>query len=483
MKKQIILTACFIAVLNGLFSCKKAFLEVVPMGKIVAKTTDDYDKLMNSRDFYYYRTEAGWVEPVLMGDEVAAEANYFGSEYIQQQLFKWAGNIYRLDDGEPLTMKLMLKNMYTCNKIIAEVMASEGGSEDRKTVLQAEAKATRAWLHFQFINYYAKPYFAATASSDPGFPVIDKASTTDEQYARASVQEVYDFIIKDLKDAVAVLPVQVPAMRTRMCRPAAEGLLGKVYLFMGRYHDALPLLNDAFTNLESSGRVTLYDYNKTFGPGGSFLPVDEYNGPHSPFNNYNDLTEDICTKFFAASVAYSGVVLAPSAQELFSPGDLRLNFYTNRNPDGSPNASGRIRKYGTNYSRFGLQLAELYLMRAECRARLGDLQGAKTDLEILRRHRMPVGEAVVPNEIAGDQAALIPFIIEERVREFAMEGHRWFDMRRLSVDPLFAGKVITHTVYNSDNSTTVYTLKQPERLVLRFAPYIMSANPGMPDNP
>lgn len=484
MNKQIIRAFFCITLISGTAACKKDFLKVVPMGMLIAKNTDDYDKLMNSRDFYYYRTEASWVEPVLMGDEIAAEADYFQSGYVlQEQLFQWADNIYRMDDGEPLTLKLALQNMYTCNKVITEVMKSTGGTEEKKAALLAEAKATRAWLNFQFINYYAKPYLASTASSDPGFPIIDKADATVMEYSRASVQAVYDFIIKDLKDAIGALPVRVPAIRTRMSRPAAEGLLGKVYLFMGRYNDALPLLEAAFTDLKLSEQVTLYDYNLTFGPDGSFLPIDDFSGPNSPANNYNDLTEDIVTKFFAASVAYSGVVLAPSAAALFEPGDLRLKFYTTNNPDGSPNAYGRLRKYGTSYSRFGLQLSELYLLRAECKARLNDLPGATDDLEILRRHRMPVNDAPVPGNVAGDQAALIKFIIDERTREFAMEGYRWFDMRRLSIDPLFAGRPITHTIFKSDNSTTVYTLKQPERLVLRFAPFIMNANPNMPNNP
>jgi hypothetical protein len=96
---------------------------------------------------------------------------------------------------------------------------------------------------------------------------------------------------------------------------------------------------------------------------------------------------------------------------------------------------------------------------------------------------MPVADAVVPSAIAGDQTALIKFIIDERIREFALEGYRWFDMRRLSVDPIFAGMTFTHTMYNADGTTTVYTLRQPDRLVMKFPKNITDANPNMPDNP
>ena len=65
-----------------------------------------------------------------------------------------------------------------------------------------EAMAGRAWTYFLLINYYGKPYSAATAATDPGFPIIQVADVTTTTFTRASVQEVYDFIIKDLTTAI-----------------------------------------------------------------------------------------------------------------------------------------------------------------------------------------------------------------------------------------------------------------------------------------
>jgi peptidoglycan/xylan/chitin deacetylase (PgdA/CDA1 family) len=131
----------------------------------------------------------------------------------------------------------------------------------------------------------------------------------------------------------------------------------------------------------------------------------------------------------------------------------------------------------------GLQLPDLYLLSAECKARLNDLQGATADIETLRKNRMPATDAAVPATIAGDQTTLIRFIFDERVREFAAEGYRWFDMRRQSVDPLFAGQVFTHTLHKADGTIVTYTLKQPNRLTLQLPPTLVNANPGMPNNP
>jgi hypothetical protein len=293
-------------------------------------------------------------------------------------------------------------------------------------------------------------------------------------------------MIQDYKDALESI-AERPAIVTRMSRPAVEGLLGKLYLFMGQYNDALPLLKEAIAHVTANGQTSFYNYNQTFATGGSFLPIDANSGPTSPGQMVTDVKEAVVSRIFNVGqytqYSNSGLVLTPQAAALYGPSDLRLKFYTTRNPDFTQNAGGRLRKYGVQYARFGLQLADLYLLSAECKARLNDLSGAEADLLTVRKNRMPEADAAIPTAVAADQHALIKFIIEERIREFALEGYRWFDMRRLSVDPLFAGISFTHTMYNADGTTTVYTLQQPNRLTMMLPRNMTDANPDMKNNP
>lgn len=483
-----------------LVSCSKDFLDQVPLGSQVASSTSDYDQLMNSPDFYYYKG-GNWLTPELMGDDVAAEGPFFNQGSVtMQRLFQWQDVIYPANEGvEPVDLSTQLANLYTVNKIINEVMGSTGGTDSQKISLRAEALATRAWLNFQFICFYGKPYQVSSAATDPGWPIIKIADIAVQNYTRASVQQVYDFILQDLDTAILSLPI-TPKIRTRMSRSAAEGLKGKVLLFMGRYSDALPEFNAAFSDLATSGDVVLYDYNVTMAPGGSFQPFSPFNGPNGPGNNQNDLTEAVILKVFfngpmqsvgasgsqnAGVLGNNGLVLTPQTAALYDPSDWRLQLYSPTFLNNTPNPSGRLRKYGISFSRFGLQLSELYLLSAECKARLNDLSGAVTDVGALRVTRLPPAAAGVPPAVASDQLSLIKFIIDERTREFAAEGYRWFDMRRLSVDPLFAGQTFTHTMYNDDstNSTTSYTLRQPQRLTLQLPQAFINANPGMQNNP
>lgn len=481
MNKRMIVLLCGITWLMGFTACRKDFLEVVPQGKLIAKTAEDYSKLLNNPDLYFYNFSGSWEMQIMMGDELAAEAlNLKRGTLEVQRLFQWADDIYMPANTLPQLLGTKVQNLYAINKVIQEVANATEATAEQKKALRAEALTARAWEHLQLINFFGKPYQAATAATDPGFPLMTAADVNVSKFPRATVQQVYDLIISDLTSAIDDLPLKV-AYKNRVSRAAARGLLGKVYVFMGRYSDALPLLNAAMEDVAAAGNVRLYDYNKTLAAGGSFMPIDPITGPKGPGNNFNDQTEDILTRIFLNGT-FSGsefVIISPQTAVLYGTTDLRRSLYTSSGTAGA----GRLRKYGVRYCRSGLQLQDLYLLRAECMARLNDPAGAIADVETLRRNRMPAADAPVPADLAGDSKALVKFIIDERIREFAAEGSRWYDMRRLSVDPLFAGITFQHTLYKEDGTTTVYTLNQPNRLVLRLPPALLNANPDMQDNP
>lgn len=473
----------------GLVSCKKDFLHIVPQGAQIAVTTNDYSLLMNDAGLSQYTYAGGWQGQAIMGDEMAAESSKFNAAILPAQAaFRWDDQIFQVADIDWST-QLWLANLYQLNKVINEVSQSTGGSDQQKKAILAEAQASRAWVYFQLINFYGKPYQASSAGADPGFPIILTADITVTKFTRSSVQEVYDFIIKDFTAAIANLPVN-SVSGIHFNKAAAEGLLGKVYLYMGKNAEALAQFNAAFNdNAARSVPAVLYDYNTAFAAGGKFTPISD-NGPNnSPGFNHNDFTESIVSKsFYNYTLSGNGFgndafVLAPQAAALFGSSDLRLKFYAPQFPYNEPNPSGRLRKYAVEYSQFGLQISELYLLRAEVKARLNDLPGAVTDVEMLRKNRMPSADASIPVTVAGNQTALIKFVFDERLREFAMEGYRWFDMRRNSVDPIFSGQTYTHTLFNNaDNTVTTYTLR-PVRLTLKLPLSLTTANPDMVNNP
>ena len=464
--------------LTGQVSCEKSFLEVVPKGKLIAQQTSDYDLLLNNSLLLTLVTSA----PMVMGDEVAAIDPYFTSAELRtQRLFRWDDVIYEADEKADEMISNM-ENIYLFNKIINEVMDSDGGTESQKKELRAEALAGRAWINFLMINYYGKPYNASTSMNDPGFPIILESDITGSNYTRATVEEVYNFIIDDLTKAIPDLSSM--KYRSRMSKPTAEAILGKVYVYMGKFEEALQLFNDAFADLnDATEEIGLYDYNVAFSPGGAFFPVNPAFGPTFPVGPYNKESMYAKESINPWAFVQNEILLTPQTMGLFGSTDQRLKLYSSTYFPFGFVPPGFKKKKGPITPQIGFALPELYLLRAECKARLNDLTGAVDDLETLRKNRMPAEDAVVPAEIAGQKMDLLQFIMDERIREFALEGYRWFDMRRLSVDPLFANATYTHVLYSSTGEPEeTYTLR-PERFVLRFPQSVIDQNPGMENNP
>ena len=72
-----------------------------------------------------------------------------------------------------------------------------------------------------------------------------------------------------------------------------------------------------------------------------------------------------------------------------------------------------------------LRLAEQYLIRAEANIKLGNIQDAAADVDVIR-HR-----AGLPNTIASTAPSLLAAIQRERRAEFFTEwGHRWLELKR-----------------------------------------------------
>lgn len=457
-----------VLLLAGMASCKKSFLEVKPKGKVIAERTYHYDQMLNHLDLINMGTGMG---QVLLGDEIAAiEPRWTASTtYRERQLFKFEPDMYMADENA-IETTTPVKSLYIYNKVLNEVMESTEGSEAQKKSIRGEALVGRAWVNFLFVNYYGKPYDPATAATDIAFPLITKADINQTDFPRATVQQMYDLIISDLTAAIPDITSIGVTHPARMSQVAARGLLAKVYVFMGKYAEALPLLNQAIENVAlSTFGTTLLDYNTSF-PG---------------FPNANIDMENIISKYtfnsWVGSTA-STFYLTPAATALYGATDVRFTKWFDTKT--YPNGVKIIKRKGSYSSYLGLRVPELYLLRAEVKARLNDLPGAVADLEYFRKRRMPVAAATVPPAAAAAKLPLLQFIMEERIREFAMWGYRWFDMRRLSVDPLFTTPVYKHDVYaETGEIKESFTLDAPKRFVLRIPPKILAENPGMPDNP
>jgi len=107
----------------------------------------------------------------------------------------------------------------TCNTVINNAPSGDGVNADEIKVLTAEAKTIRAFMHLTLATYFGSiPLCTAEVGETNYSPV------------RNSLQEVYNSIIKDLKEAAADLDVQpYDGNNARVTKKTALGLLARAY--------------------------------------------------------------------------------------------------------------------------------------------------------------------------------------------------------------------------------------------------------------
>ena len=131
------------------------------------------------------------------------------------------------------------------------------------------------------------------------------------------------------------------------------------------------------------------------------------------------------------------------------------------------------------YSTVGLRTAEIYLILAECQARLGDLSGAMSTLSTLRKNRI-VGYD--PSTATANSAKeVMDQIITERRKELLFGFHRFWDLKRLNTEPEYA-KTITRVfpVLTTTVAQQTYTLRPDSRLyIIPFPKSARERNPNL----
>lgn len=90
----------------------------------------------------------------------------------------------------------------------------------------AEAKFFRGWAYFELVSMWGPVPLYTT-----------EVTTPDKFQPRAAEDKVYGQIIQDLKDAAAGLPPTTPDLG-RATQPAANAILGRVYMQKGDYASA-----------------------------------------------------------------------------------------------------------------------------------------------------------------------------------------------------------------------------------------------------
>lgn len=351
-----------------------------------------------------------------------------------------ASDFYYLDDSDWATRNELTRENYTwhsnvqfnswlgdysrinyCNIVLEKVKSANLGGmvEEDRGYIAGTAHFFRGFVLFQLANLYSPVYELGKNEGKLGIPLRIEADFNINT-VRASLEETFDQIISDFKSAAYSLPV-VSQFLTRPTRPTAYAALARTYLIMGDYKQA-SLYADSCLAI----RGDLIDYND--------LDVKA----KIPFD-----AENIESLFYAEMNGTTGVFnqarakVNPDIYNLYKDNDLRKQLFFIENKDGSHSFKGSYAGRAPTNAFIGFATDEVYLMRAECEARLGNVNRALSDLNTLLVKRYVTGE--FKSVYIQDEELLLRYILDERKKELIFRGGiAWSDLRRLNLDSRFA---------------------------------------------
>jgi starch-binding outer membrane protein, SusD/RagB family len=322
--------------------------------------------------------------------------------------------------------------------------------------IKGSALFFRAQSFLSGVWAFCKAYDVNTSNQDYGMtlrltPDFNMPST------RATIAESYDRIIRDLKDALPLLPA-TPTHVMRPSQGAAYGLLARTYLSM-RIYDSAYKYADLCLQLKSD----LMD----------FKTMSNLTGTSSPFIRTNPeiIFSNISSVYMFLGVAPATGRVDTTLYNSYNDADLRKKAYFR---SLAPGFSFKGSYSGSRSLLFvGLATDEMFFIKAECAARLGKRDEALTILNKVMLNRWD--KTFIPFTSSSAEEAL-SIILRERRKELIYRDLRWIDIKRLNKEGanIVLTRKIEQQIYQLSPNENRYALPLPSPIV---------SLTGMPQNP
>lgn len=457
----------YIAIVIALMfsSCGKDILDIDPSGSLpvdaAIASVDDlesvllgaYSQLQNS-DYYgrYF---------VLVPDVMSDDVKQNSSANRAKEWAEYNGNSLDFISEEVWTE--IYEAINRLNTVInAEVDFPTPEVQAQADQFIGEAMALRALGHFDVCRIYAQHYAFSSGGNHPGVPIVTEFDQ-DAEPARASVSEVYAAVINDLQAGISKM--NEDRGTGFMSKLAAQALLARVYFYMGDYAQAEQMANTVISSGEVELESTGGYLDAWMGAGSAPDVLFEVVMTETDNNGADALGRMYINE------GYGDYLPADDLRNILDPADLRSQLYK---PDSTLGGGmfgwDRINKFPSTIGEDNtpvIRLSEVYLIRAESRARNGNESGAIEDLMAIRSRAWP--DAPVASS-SGDE--LLEEIITERRKELAFEGHRLWDLMRLN-----------RGVVRNDCSSSACEITFPNpRFILPIPAQELDANPSILQN-
>lgn len=449
-----------LALAIALSSCSDSFFEKeMPSNQVVSgkfyKDQSDFNLAVTA----CYEKLKSEVSFLLTEIEYRGDSNNLDAVAVSTQ------SRYDLDHFQDISTNTILasawKNDYNgifrCNEMLNRIDGVDFAKHDQ---YKAEAMTLRAWYHFNLYRTFGV------------VPIVRKAINPTEAMGvpRCAEDEMYEFLSSELKAAAEMLPDSYTGEEIgRITNCAANALLGRVALTFGKYEDAEKALAAAMKNTH-------------FGLMGSTAEVFDVKNKQNReillavrYNKSVNLGHGAWYTTTNPSTAKNPTVQLTSAYE---SGDnrARLLEWTKMTVGNNYQLNKWYDTYDATYTTVTgndfplLRYADVVLMYAEA---INELGRSSEALPYLNKTRERAGIKPLTISDASTKEQVRHEILDERQREFAYEGMRWFDLVRMG----YAVDYFTSLGYTIDSHNLVMPIPNDQIEVVNNKS-VMWQNPG-----
>lgn len=389
------------------------------------------------------------------------------------------------------------------NKIIAAI--PDNSAADLRQ-LKGENLYLRAMMHFNLVRVFGRPYSQGNGDN-PGVPIL-KEDLTEEQkltIGRSKVKDVYASVIADLTNAADMMTI--PKANPFASKQVANALLARVYLYMENNDKAIEyadkVINSGSYTLLSKNEFPNYfkmapegnsetifciRHTKTEDQDFSAIGSMYYSGDAS--GNPAGQAQSGWGEIYASKKYFDFLTVHPADQRQAFLSPYRINGVLQYNTRLTPNTPMYyINKYNLQEGIINLsspvymRLAEMYLIRAEANAKLGNIQLALDDVNLIRQRAGLSGTALhTTASIALNNKSALDIVLEERWLELAFEGHRAYDLFR-NGRSLVRNYPGTHALNVTPNNINQTVTASDNRIIFFIPESERAKNPNLTQNP
>ncbi len=435
--------------LVGITSSCKGFLETEPATAIKtnkalkehsllqAAIRGLYDELQGSSSSTSYYAQSFTIMGDVRGDDmqcptVGSRGNaYYKMDYTRHNIYGPWYTVYSVIRGANRLLQMCDNLKQRASEISLKEIANA----------KAQAQAIRALCYFDLCRVYAVPYAYSNGGTALGVPLVMSVLENSAMPGRNTLKECYDFIIKELNEAIASNALE-PTSYGYISQSAAKALLGRVYLYKGDKESNAQALKLSKEVIESNL------YQLATDPDAYEQIWSESSSKEMIFSIVNFDTNDYADREGLAYVLhvngyYNAFITRKFYDEMREdPDDIRWNVLwaskgtkaegvVKNLPDADPEMKMFIGKYPGKAALQDMRtndvpvirLAEVYLNAAEAAFKIEDKATALQYLNVIVKRANPT-KSVAESDLTLER------ILQERAKELVGEGHRFYDLMR-----------------------------------------------------